>query len=190
MPVTVPPTIVPPLRYHEPVAGPSGNVAPVFDITPVMEIVVVPVCCTARACAVVNVPPMLTVEPEVVIVPAPVLLQAPPRVNVPLVDVTPPAFEFDHAPLPPIDSDPPDVVSVLLLLPVPLLLNVTVLPLPALMLPLLLHAPDDVRLSTLPLPVALIVPVFVHATRFTVKVPPPSLVIVPLLMTFELPEFA
>ena len=188
VPVTVPPTIVPPFRYHEPVVESNGSVV-AFVITPVIVMVVAPVCCTANACAVVNVPPRLIVDPDVVIVPEPVLLHAPPNVNVPLAEVTPPIVEFVHAPLPPTVSAPPDAEIVPLLLPVPLLSNVTVLPLFAMMIPLLLHEPDDVRLTTLPVPalVALSVPVFVQLSRFSVIVPPPSLAIVPLLISVEPP---
>jgi len=53
VPLTVPPVIVPPSRYHEPVAGPSASVEPVLFMLPAMVIVVAPLWAIAMASAVV-----------------------------------------------------------------------------------------------------------------------------------------
>ena len=110
----------------------------------------------------VKVPPILMDEPEVTIVPAPELLHTPPNVRVALIAVTPLAATLLQTPLPPTVMVPPVVVMVPAFVPVPLLLIVMLEP-----------------------EVADMVPLLVHETKFMVKVPPPSLLIIPLLVSTE-----
>src|SRR5882672_3801578 len=135
----VPPTIVPPNRFQDPVTAFSSN--PLLVRVPV-RFTAPPVRLMVPIAAVVNVPPRFSVELFTVIVFA--LLHTPANDNVELVAVMVPVTVFDHAPVL-MESVAPLIASSTALLVKVLMFNIRVRPeTSALMVPLLISVFADV----------------------------------------------